>query len=178
MIDYVFSDMHIDHEQIIEYCDRPFDSVSEMNSELISNWNDTVGSEETVLFLGDLAFGSKENQKSVLSRLDGDIIFVRGNHDDLTMQSGVGVVCTGIEFSVEGISFYASHKPLPDFQFESVRILHGHMHNNNLREYPFYNYHKGRFNFSAELVGYTPVPFADVLDIIRNTNESLMKYSR
>ena len=34
------SDTHFYHNKIVEYCQRPFASVEEMNEELIARWND------------------------------------------------------------------------------------------------------------------------------------------
>jgi len=31
---FVVSDLHLNHDNIIEYCDRPFESVEEMNERL------------------------------------------------------------------------------------------------------------------------------------------------
>ena len=36
------ADMHFDHDSIIAYDNRPFDSVEEMNEALIANWNRVV----------------------------------------------------------------------------------------------------------------------------------------
>lgn len=34
-MDYLISDLSLDHTNIIEYCDRPFSSVEEMNDTLV-----------------------------------------------------------------------------------------------------------------------------------------------
>ena len=47
------SDLHLGHANIIRYCDRPFANVGEMDAELIRRWNETVGEEDVVYFLGD-----------------------------------------------------------------------------------------------------------------------------
>jgi calcineurin-like phosphoesterase family protein len=169
MIDYLISDLHLGHSNIIGLCDRPFETVEEMDSELINNWNTTVDPSETVLFLGDLAMASKNQQKEYLEQLNGDIIFIQGNHDDLTMQSGVGPIYDGLEFSIHGIQFYATHYPLSGANTPR-RVFHGHTHNNEMFDHPFYNPKADAFNFSAELIGYTPVPIKAVLDIIQGSD--------
>ena len=57
---FLVADLHLGHANIIKYCNRPFSSVEEMNDALISNWNNTIGEEDRVFFLGDFALGSKE----------------------------------------------------------------------------------------------------------------------
>ena len=83
MTRYLASDLHLDHENIIEYCDRPFDDVEEMNRELIDNWNDVIGTDDVVFFLGDLGFMMDEaGVQNALDKLNGRIVFIEGNHDD------------------------------------------------------------------------------------------------
>jgi len=36
-MDYIISDLHLDHSNIIDHCDRPFGSVEEMNETLIEH---------------------------------------------------------------------------------------------------------------------------------------------
>lgn len=78
---YVTSDHHFGHKQIIEYCNRPFDSVDEMNNVMIRRWNDTVKKNDVVYHLGDFALGSKKFKEDTLHKLNGKKILVRGNHD-------------------------------------------------------------------------------------------------
>ena len=73
--------LHLGHANIIKYCNRPFSSVEEMNDALIRNWNNTIGKEDRVFFLGDFALGSKERVIEWGRMLQGRKVFIYGNHD-------------------------------------------------------------------------------------------------
>ena len=75
------SDPHFYHKNVIEYCNRPFDSVEEMNETLIKNWNDRVKKNDTIYILGDFCFGTKEQCIEILNRLNGQKFLIYGNHD-------------------------------------------------------------------------------------------------
>lgn len=51
---YFTSDLHLGHENVIKLCNRPFDSIEEMDEALIRNWNRKVTNGDTVYVLGDL----------------------------------------------------------------------------------------------------------------------------
>lgn len=53
-----------------------------MNEQLIRNWNNCVAPTDTVYSLGDFAFGKIGRIKEILSRLNGIIIMITGNHDE------------------------------------------------------------------------------------------------
>ena len=75
------SDTHFGHKNIIKYCNRPFESVHDMDKQLIANWNSVVGKNDTVFHLGDFAFYPQDITLGILSRLNGYINIVPGNHD-------------------------------------------------------------------------------------------------
>lgn len=77
---YFTSDFHFNHANVIKYCNRPFETVDQMNEVLLKAWNEVVKPEDTVYFLGDFCFNP---QKALewLSKLNGEIIFISGNHD-------------------------------------------------------------------------------------------------
>lgn len=78
---FVTSDTHFGHERIIDLCNRPYDSVNEMNEALIENWNSVVSDDDTVIHLGDVALGPWVEWDGILTRLNGYKILVVGNHD-------------------------------------------------------------------------------------------------
>lgn len=74
------ADSHFGHRRIIEYCERPFGNVEEMDDELIRRWNACVKPNDTVWHLGDFCFGDRSAQ-SYFSRLNGRKHLIWGNHD-------------------------------------------------------------------------------------------------
>jgi Predicted phosphoesterase or phosphohydrolase len=70
----------------LNFADRDFLTVTEMNQTIIDNWDNVVGPEDTVYHLGDIAriTSNRSGYKKVLdvlSKLNGQIVFIKGNHD-------------------------------------------------------------------------------------------------
>ena len=61
---YFIADTHFNHKNILEYCNRPFADVEEMNKILVNNWNDTVKHDDVVYMLGDFCMGNKQEIKN------------------------------------------------------------------------------------------------------------------
>lgn len=78
---WFWADPHFNHANIIKYCNRPFTNVDKMNETLIENYNSVVNANDVVWCLGDFCFGPKENLVKIVSRLNGKIKLVKGNHD-------------------------------------------------------------------------------------------------
>ena len=76
------SDTHFGHANVIKYSERPWPDVEAMNEGLIANWNSVIGKDDAVYHLGDFTLTNRvELIQSWLSRLNGQIRLVRGNHD-------------------------------------------------------------------------------------------------
>lgn len=80
---FVTSDLHFFHKNIIKHCPktRPYSSVDEMNEALILYWNTLIGKNDVVFHLGDFSGGNWTKTAELISRLNGKIIFIIGNHD-------------------------------------------------------------------------------------------------
>ena len=78
---WIISDTHFGHENIIKYCNRPFSSVEEMDARMIKLWNNVVKKNDIVYHLGDFGVGNKEYISKIVSKLNGRIFLILGNHD-------------------------------------------------------------------------------------------------
>jgi calcineurin-like phosphoesterase family protein len=80
------SDHHFGHKNIITYSKRPFETVEQMNQELINRWNAKVAPNDEVYHLGDFAFLSPEKLRTLRTQLNGKIYLIQGNHDTSALQ--------------------------------------------------------------------------------------------
>lgn len=78
---YFTSDTHFSHKNVIDFCNRPFSDVEEMNKSMIEVWNKYITDRDTIYHLGDFHFGKNEEAFDILSQLKGKIILIKGNHD-------------------------------------------------------------------------------------------------
>ena len=82
------SDHHFGHDAIRKYSTRPFESVEEMNAEMLKIWNATVGPLDFVYYLGDMSLTNKNATRQILSEMNGTLFFLRGDHDKV-MKGGI-----------------------------------------------------------------------------------------
>lgn len=167
-MDYLISDLHLDYTNIIDYCDRPFDSVEEMNESLVEYWNDTVDSSDEVLYGGDLTIRSSAAALlDWVDELNGEIVFLLGNHDG-TVLEGLDRVhfVEELRFKHRGVPFHAVHDPADGPTNPTGWLLHGHHHNNWPDRFPFIDHDTRRVNFSAELLEYRPLSFDKLVDYL------------
>lgn len=78
---YVTSDLHLGHWNVVKYCKRPFHSIDEHDRAIISNWNNIVNKDDTVIICGDFAF---KNHNHYITALKGKKILILGNHDKMS----------------------------------------------------------------------------------------------
>ncbi len=78
---FLVANTHFNHNNIIEYCKRPFHNTFEMNNSIIEKWNEVVSEDDIVYHLGDVGFGSLEEITALCNRLNGKKYLIMGNHD-------------------------------------------------------------------------------------------------
>ena len=133
------SDLHFGHRNIIKYCNRPWNTVEEMDEALIHNWNSIVGKNDIVFDLGDFAFASNQRWRELVSRVNGKHYLILGNHD-VSRYPGDSIMdlFEGVEhqmlLDIDGRYVYLNHYPFlcyggawrnPD---NAVYQLFGHIH--------------------------------------------------
>ena len=90
---FFVSDFHFNHTKLCEGYEVHFDrtrkyqTIEEMNADIVEQWNKTVGDNDIVFFLGDIFLGTPgskllENYTHYMSQLHFKrMYFLRGNHD-------------------------------------------------------------------------------------------------
>ena len=134
------SDLHFGHENVIRFDNRPFNTVKEMDEEMIKRWNAKVGKGDIVYVLGDFIWKAATNEAvSIIRRLNGQIILIKGNHDRFLHNAAAKKALAGIKdyddicvtledgttrrciLSHYFIPFYNGHR------YQAIH-LHGHSH--------------------------------------------------
>lgn len=131
------SDLHLGHVNIIHSCQRPFETIEEMNQTLIHNYNSMVAKNDTVYILGDLSFRIPvEEANDLIRKLKGKKILIRGNHDkqyDPTLFEGIYDF-----YELKGFYKYPivlMHYPMLEWPKSRQGSLHLHGHQHNKFEY-------------------------------------------
>ncbi len=162
---YFISDLHFDHTNIIKYCNRVFKTTEEMNSFMLKRWNETITNNDTVYYLGDIAYGRDCRSRIWWwNQLNGNKILIKGNHDrDL---QGISPIHKYLIKNFNGIEFLLIHSPeYNDFGYKGW-IIHGHHHNNFPNEYPLINCINKTINVSAEIIDYKPLSLDAILKLL------------
>jgi calcineurin-like phosphoesterase family protein len=88
-----WSDLHLDHRQIIPLFQRRFASVEEMNAALLAAWAEALEQDDGTLFnLGDVAFGfrrfvERARIPAALERERARSVLIAGNNDGVATSS-------------------------------------------------------------------------------------------
>ena len=177
---FLTSDTHFSHDQGFLYEPRGFTNVRDMNEAILENWNKTVPYDALVYHLGDMALNDIDNAIKYIRRLNGNIIWLRGNHCTDNKIIKILDACPNITMPNEmyalvekigGMSIYMSHYPTLTANFDEkkfsrhVLALHGHTHQrvNWLRPDNPFMYHVGVDSHNC-----TPVHIDEVITDIRN----------
>lgn len=154
----------VSHKKIIEYCNRPFSSVEEMNIAIIENWNKVIKSEDRVFMCGDFALCGKDKIIEIGNKLKGRKILILGNHDGASLSTyynaGFEMVSRFPIFFEE--KFIISHKPIPNINYINI---HGHLHQKNIEDCVDFN--KGEYpyiNISVDQTNFYPVSFEKIVE--------------
>lgn len=155
---YFTADLHFDDKNILNYENRPFADVEDMNAQLIKRWNGVVTSNDVIYVLGD--FGAMGREKEILSSLNGRKILVKGNHDvssnEYYRKCGFSEVY-GLPVIFENF-WILSHEPIYVNENMPYANLFGHIHNSPL--YKTYSSH--HYCVTVERTNYMPISFEEI----------------
>ena len=161
----VFSDLHLGHENIIEYCDRPFLDVNDMNVTLWDHLTAEVEPDKVLVVVGDMAMREALNAVTWQQIRDLDCRqrhLVIGNHD----LTGAGQLRAQGFDSVWSVMLSGGEPPLIWTHYPLNEVpdgyinIHGHVHDDPPRRTP-------HINVSVEQLDYCPVSLFDLRALAR-----------
>lgn len=158
------SDTHFNCESKITRHQVPFESVEEMNNELIKRWNSVVAPNDIVYHLGDFGdLDSSLKQYEIVRKLNGKVILICGNYEETIFKRNfdqfkekllnlgfADVIRDGIylDEKVLGQKIYLTHKPTN--HAKDCISLFGHVHTLSLVK-------KFGFNVASPYHYFTPI---------------------
>lgn len=152
-IDEVFltSDTHFNHKNICSATSnwesgrgcREFNSLNEMDDEIITNINLKVKENDLLIHDGDFSFNGKENIPLFRERIKcKNIILLRGNHDhNVHHYSELFLEIRDLaHYRVESLKFVCCHFPILHFHEQDIdaMMFHGHLHGHGSEELKSY----------------------------------------
>lgn len=177
---WFIADFHLYHKNVIRFDKRPFVTelgeadLEEMHNTILENWNRVVKPTDVVFYLGDVCFASPKLAKEFVDKLNGEIHFVMGNHDDYddivklkrfkTVYDLVDLNIVGAKEEVPHIVLF--HYPIYSWNrmhHNSIH-LHGHCHG-NLHHGESADFYVGRkvMDVGCNLIDYTPISYLEII---------------
>lgn len=162
MIHYT-ADPHFGHDNIINFCNRPFGSTKEMDRTLVENMNACVGADDDLYIIGDFGMGKTASQagylEEVFHSINGRKHLIRGNHDagrvlDLPWES----VSFMLEMKDDTRHVTMAHYPMITWNRarRGAQMLFGHVHDGFLGT-------RGCVNVGVDVWDFHPITIRDVL---------------
>ena len=180
---FLISDTHFGHEKTCTVFKRedgtplrPFASAEEMDEAMVQRWNDRVRPRDQVYHLGDVVINRKF--LSVLSRLNGDKVLIRGNHDIFHLADYTqyfrdirgydvknGMIMSHIPVHVESLARFGTN-------------IHGHLHASRVMKMRGVDVKTGEVLYGTEIdpryhcvcvehTDYAPISLEEVYERIR-----------
>ena len=163
---FLVSDTHFGHNGVCHFMQndgvtklRPWDNPEDMDEEMVKRWNDTVRPNDKVYHLGDVVM--KRKNLEIMSRLNGDKVLIRGNHDIFKDEDYRKYFRELRAYHVMN-GMILSHIPLhPESLGRFGTNIHGHTHSNRVML-------NGEIDFRyhcvcVEQTDFTPILFEDVI---------------
>ena len=181
---FLISDTHFGHEKtctVFKRPDgtplRPFGSAAEMDEAMVERWNQRVRPNDKVYHLGDVVI-SRQFLK-ILSRLNGDKVLIRGNHDIFKLADYTQYFRDVRGYHVMN-GLILSHVPVhTDSIARFGANIHGHLHANRVMRASGIDASTGEITYGKEIdpryhcvcvehTDYAPISLEEVYDRIRN----------
>jgi calcineurin-like phosphoesterase family protein len=169
---WLSSDTHFNHGRLLfefEKENRRWETLDDMNSGIINNFNAMIQPSDLLIHLGDWSMGMKEQHHSFRARMPYEIWLISGNHDRSRQFSLETVkfdrVYDSLNIRYRGKRFHLRHEPHDNLDIEFDCLLHGHVHSEYKSKYDT----KGRwcYNVGVDANGMLPVSLDYIVDMLK-----------
>jgi len=171
---FLVSDTHFGHAGVCKFLRedgsklRPWDDPNEMDEHMVKVWNETVKPTDKVYHLGDVVINRKA--LSLLHRLNGDKVLIRGNHD-IFRDDEYRVHFRELRAYHVMNGMILSHIPIHTESLGRFGVnIHGHLHSNRVMINNGYGGKKvdPRYHcVCVEQTDFRPILFEDVMKRIK-----------
>ena len=155
---FFISDTHFNHKKIMEYENRNFKTVEEMNEFMIEKWNSVVRKNDRIYHMGDFSF---HDQSRIAARLNGRKFLIIGNHDYVNKETSKLFEWVGSYKKVKIGEQYIvlCHYPFKEWEMKQFGSwnLFGHCHG-NLKT----GVHPLQLDVGVDSIGYVPKEFSEL----------------
>ena len=156
---YFTSDLHFGHKNIIEYCNRPFENVEEMDNEIIKIWNKKARPNDIIYILGDFSWYNAEKTNKILEKLNGRKILIIGNHDYKFLKNSnfnknlFEEIKQYEELIINKKRIILFHYPIIDWNCKYYNSIHlfGHIHNTENEDTKYMKKQKNCYNVGFDI---------------------------
>ena len=169
------SDLHFGHDKEFLYKPRGFNSITEHDETIISNFNSVVSNDDVLVILGDVMLGDNSYGIKCLNRLNGRKFIIRGNHDtdkrwaEYAESSNARLLDLVLVEKIRGYLCYLSHYPTATSNFDADKPLRqqlinlsGHTHCKEK-----FNNLTGSYNVAVDAHNNFPVEFNTIITDIK-----------
>jgi len=183
---YFTSDTHLAHDKLMKFCERPFETIEEMNEIIISNILSPLKPGDELYFIGDLAW-RRYALDEFFDKLPKKINFhwILGNHDKNWQPFKKR--CTSIAYmkrtKIDGNTVILNHWPMLtwDKSHYNSWMLFGHHHRNSNGTSQLEKMIQGKMlNINLEFNNYMPYSEKEITKIMEEKpdNWDLIKEGR
>ena len=165
------ADLHFGHANIMKHCNRPFESVDDMDATLIQNWNDTITQKDEVYILGDFTMKPASDAHGYLTRLNGQKYFIQGNHDRFLRnyehhKTDFEWIKDYHVLRVDGYRIVLFHYPILEWDqfYRNAIHLYGHVHNSEKSGERLAALTGPAFNVGVDVNEFRPVSLDEIIN--------------
>lgn len=128
----ITSDLHLQHENVLDFEHRPFASIEEHDDVLLENLNRMADRNDRIILCGDFAWRAEE---SLIARIRcKNVFFIEGNHDKAKVGKMFKHACDTAVIKLGGHKCFFSHYPHCYWPGSPDGGLHGYGHEHGAKE--------------------------------------------